>query len=72
MEQVNSRLRQIRTESGLSQSSFGESIGCSKNVVAFIELGRSTPRYDLLVNVSNRFRISLDWLCKGTGKKRDD
>lgn len=58
------RLQGLRKEKGLSQEGLAEILGVSRQAVAKWELGQSYPDIDNLVQLSNKFLISLDKLVK--------
>jgi transcriptional regulator with XRE-family HTH domain len=56
------RFRQIRKEAGLTQQAFGEEINVGLPYVKAIEQGRFAPSHQLILEVSKKFRRSLNWL----------
>lgn len=58
------RLRQLRTEDlKLSQKEFSDVIGISQSTLSSYESGKIKPTIDVVINMSNTFGVSVDWLC---------
>jgi len=57
-----SRINKLRTISGLSQAAFGASIGTSQAALSAYEKGIRTPSLDILIDISNKYHVSIDWL----------
>ena len=62
---MNTRIKQIRTEAGLTQSQFAEKIGLSRNYVAMIEIGQRDPSDRTISDICRIFDIQEDWLRHG-------
>lgn len=60
-----SRIKQIRTEAGLTQAQFAEKIGLSRNYVAMIEIGQREPSDRTISDICRIFGINEDWLRHG-------
>ncbi len=56
------RLREIRTEAGLTQAKFGEMLSVSQDTVSLWEKGRSVPTTDTLALICKTFNVSADYL----------
>lgn len=52
----------LRKQKGLSQEQLGEEIGVSRQTVSKWESGSSTPEMDKLIQLSNFFDVSVDYL----------
>lgn len=57
-----SRLKELRTQAGLTQLQLAQRMGITKSVVSFYELQERTPSPDVLVKLSGIFRVSTDYL----------
>lgn len=57
-----SRLKELRTQAGLTQLQLAQRMGITKSVVSFYELQERTPSPDVLVKLSGIFRVSADYL----------
>lgn len=65
---INERIKQIRKEQGLTQTSFGECIGATKNAVVNMELsGRAKVSEAYIKAICMAFDVSEDWLRTGEG-----
>lgn len=54
----------LRTQAGMSQASFAETLQVSRQTVSKWELGTSYPEIDKLVAISNLFHVTTDYLLK--------
>lgn len=57
-----SRLKELRTQAGLTQLQLAQRMGITKSVVSFYELQERTPSPDVLVKLADIFRVSTDYL----------
>ena len=62
---MNTRIKQIRQEQGLTQSQFAEKIGLSRNYVAMVEIGQREPSDRTISDICRIFDIQEDWLRHG-------
>ena len=63
--ETGKRIRSYREDIGMSRSDFADSIGISLSHLQKIEIGANGPSIDLLVDISEKYGISLDYLIKG-------
>lgn len=64
--ELGNRIRQLRTDRGWSQRELARRIGAaSKSVISYYELGERFPSYELLIQMSNVFGVSTDYLLRG-------
>lgn len=56
------RLKQLRTQAGLTQLQLAERIGVTKSVVSFYELQERSPSPDVLIKLARIFHVSADYL----------
>lgn len=54
----------LRTENGLSQEAFGDSLGVSRQSVSKWETGQSIPELEKVVAISNFFGVTTDYLLR--------
>lgn len=59
----SSRLRQIRTDRGLSQTELAEKVGVSKTSLSAYESGSKKPSYEIVAKIAKACGTSMDWLC---------
>ncbi|MBF0192073.1 MAG: helix-turn-helix transcriptional regulator [Magnetococcales bacterium] len=65
---VSLRLRSIRKELDLTQQGLSDRIGVSRAYIADVEAGRKDPSRNFIVKLTDRMRISGDWLLSGVGE----
>ena len=65
------RLKQLREEMGLSQSSFATLINVKQQTLSGYERGNMKPPLDVARNIATKCNVSLDWLCGLTEKKQN-
>lgn len=66
---IGDRIKEIRTEIGISQKLFGEGIGIADSYVSEIESGKKVPSLTILLAIESRFGVSSEWLKSGKGDK---
>lgn len=62
---IGNRIKQIRTDAGLSRKDFAARIGVSEHLVYDVERGRQRTPVDFARRVSEQFRKNLTWLITG-------
>lgn len=67
-EYINERIKQIRKESGLTQSQFAEQIGLKQNSIALLESGKRMPSDQTILSICREFRVQPEWLRTGEGE----
>ena len=67
-EHINERIKQIRKESGLTQSQFAEQIGLKQNSIALLESGKRMPSDQTILSICREFRVQQEWLRTGEGE----
>lgn len=65
---MNSRIREVRVQSGLSQTEFAEKIGLSKNYISLVETGNRVPSDRTITDICREFRVDEVWLRTGVGQ----
>ncbi len=56
------RLKQLRKDNGLKQIDLAERLKVTKSAVSGWEVGRNQPNYDILIEMSILFGVSVDYL----------
>lgn len=56
------RLRELRKDANMTQKQFSESIGCTMASLSAYENGSKIPPTQTLINISNKYSCSIDWL----------
>lgn len=57
-----SRLKELRTQAGLTQLQLAQRMGITKSVVSFYELQERMPSPDVLIKIARIFHVSADYL----------
>ncbi|MDH3544296.1 MAG: helix-turn-helix domain-containing protein [Desulfuromonadales bacterium] len=65
LDSIGARVRKIRQETGLTQKAFGQEVGVSLPTVNRIEQNQRSPHAELLVEISRKFSVDLNWLLTG-------
>lgn len=55
-------LKQLRKNHGLTQGELGSKLGLSKAVISKYENGMSYPTFDVLVRITDYFKVTTDYL----------
>ena len=62
MVQIGKRIKEIRTENGLSQEKFGALLSVSQDTVSLWEKGKSIPTAEFLIAMAVQFDVSVDYI----------
>lgn len=65
----NGRLRELREEKKLFQKDLAEILGVKRSTVAGWESGNRKPDLEVLIQISNYFKCSIDYLAGKTDIK---
>lgn len=68
MEEINERIKKIRNDLGLSQKSFAEKMGLSRDVISNIEYGRTDVKDNVVKSICKFYRVNYFWLTEGNGE----
>jgi transcriptional regulator with XRE-family HTH domain len=66
---LNNRLKELRNDLKMNQSTFAETIGITQSTLSSYENGNASPSNDVLLTIAKKFNISLDWLFGISQKK---
>lgn len=58
------RINELRKENGLTQKQFADELNLSTTTVASWEKEVKKPSFEVLILISEKFNVSLDWLCE--------
>ncbi|MAU70544.1 LexA family transcriptional regulator [Cytophaga sp. FL35] len=72
MNFISKNIRHLRDLKGLSQEQLAEELGITRSNLGSKEEGRSQPNLDLLISISDYFRIPVDILIKKDLTKAKD
>lgn len=64
------RLKLLRERKGLTQEELGKKLHLGKSSISMYERGDRVPNHDILVNISNLFDVSIDYLLGKTEIKK--
>lgn len=64
------RLKQIREEMDKTQKEFSDLINVKQQSLSGYENGKVSPPLEVLVNISEKCSVSIDWLCGQSDDKR--
>ena len=59
------RIAQLRRSIGMNQFQLAEKLHLSPSTIGMYEQGRRTPNVDILIQMSQIFNVSLDYLITG-------
>ncbi len=65
---MNTRIKEIREKTGLTQEEFGKKIGSARNTIANYETGNRKPSNAVINSICREFGIREEWLRNGTGE----
>lgn len=57
------RIKELRSSLCKTQSDFADFIGTTQSALSGYENGERTPSYEVLIAISQKCNVSLDWLC---------
>ena len=68
MDTINERIKKIRLDLGLSQKSFAERMGISRDVISNIEYGRVPEVKDYVIkSICREYKVNYFWLTDEKG-----
>ena len=68
MDTINERINKIRLDLGLSQKSFAERMGISRDVISNIEYGRVPEVKDYVIkSICREYKVNYFWLTDEKG-----
>jgi transcriptional regulator with XRE-family HTH domain len=56
------RLKMLRSSQGLTQEAFAKMLNCTREAIASYETGKSTPPVEILIQMADKLKVSLDYL----------
>ena len=65
---MNERIKEIRTNLGLTREKFGNRLGVSGDVINNWERGRVEPKEPFVKLICKEFGVSYSWLVDGIGE----
>lgn len=65
---MNSRIKEVRQLTGLTQAQFADRLNISRNYIALIEIGDRVPSDRTIADICREFGVSEHWLRTGEGE----
>lgn len=65
---LNSRIKWIREQKGLSQAEFADALNLKRNSITLIEGGKRNPSDRTILDICKAFNVSESWLRTGNGE----
>ena len=65
---ISDRIRKIRTDAGLSQLGFAQTLSISRSAICKLESGENKPSEQTLAIIQKHFLVNADWLRTGIGE----
>lgn len=59
---IASRIKEIRTTSGLTQTKFGQLLSVSQDTISLWEKGNRVPTTEFVVLIAKEFQVSSDYI----------
>lgn len=70
---LNTRIRELREQQGLRQDTLANFVGSSQQTISRIENGKCVPPVDLIVNIAEYFKVTVDYiLCLSDTKRNQE
>lgn len=61
-------MQAIRKKLGFRQNEFAKQLGISNASLSEIEAGNAKPRYEMIYNITKKFKVNVYYLIHGEGK----
>lgn len=68
---LNTRIRELREQQGLRQDTLANFVGSSQQTISRIENGKCVPPVDLIVNIAEYFKVTVDYILCLSDTKRN-
>lgn len=65
---METRIKELRKELGLTQQEFSDRIGVKRNTIAQYESGRNAPIDAVITLICREFNVNEEWLRNGKGE----
>jgi len=60
---IEGNIRRLMKDNDLTTHGFSKKTGISSQVISSVLSGNSKPRVATLITISEKFGVTLDWLC---------
>jgi len=68
---LNTRIKELRIEHGLGQAALANFVGSSQQTISRIENGKCVPPLDLIVNIAQHFKVTVDYILCMSDTRRN-
>lgn len=72
LKSVGSHIRTARSAAGYSQKQFAEFMGIEQKYLSDVERGVACPSFPLMVVISDKLNVSMQFLTKGIGDAQQE
>jgi transcriptional regulator with XRE-family HTH domain len=72
MPNFSDRLKELRTQSGITLKDLADRLGISSRMVYYLEAGQREPNLDTIANLCDLFNVSSDYLLGKSDKPNID
>ena len=69
---LSKRITYLRQEAKMNQKELAQKLNLSPSAIGMYELGKRIPSLDVLIDLSDIFEVSLDYLITGSNYSRDN
>ncbi len=70
-DSLKTRIRELREEHGMGQAVLADFVASSQQTISRVENEKCIPPLDLIVNISNHFKVTVDYLLCLSDTKRN-
>ncbi len=71
LKSVGSHIKTARIAAGYNQKQFADYIGIEQKYLSDVERGVACPSFPLMVAISDKLNVSINFLTKGTNTMQD-
>lgn len=71
MNEIGNRIKYLREKFGLNKTEMAKRIGVDRTTIGRYEKGEIFPNLDVLLNIKDKFNVSLDWLAGADTEEQD-
>lgn len=68
---MNTRIKELREQSGIGQETLASFVGSSQQTISRIENGKCVPPTDLIINIAEYFKVTTDYILCLSDTKRN-
>lgn len=72
LQVFSDRLKELRTEKGLTQAEFVKDLGITASALSAYEKNLKNPSISVAKRIAEKYNLSIDWLCGLTDEKNCD